>query len=694
MNPRPVVKPRIVTAIASALLGVTISHAGVTLMGDTNPTNVGSINSSTNLILGQNSTGSILVNGGSSISTANGFLGYNNGANGQATITGAGSGWYNDMSIRIAREENSTGALTVSDGATLTSLNIFLDNDINSTASLTLSGDSTVINSNALHLGQYGNGTFRVLNGAEATTLTLASAGLMPDATYTIEVTGADSQWTTGEIRLGDSGSGSLLVSQGGYVFSTKADIMGLQQTATTDITIDGIGSQWRVVNDFKTTAGQTNIDITAGGSLITGNAHFAFERENPTTVLVSGPGSSWFSSGMIQNDHGTVRIEDGASVTCDVYDVSHNSTFVSSVITGPGSVLEALTHLGVGSSKNAHLLLEDGAQMASGSATIGGSNGQTSAITITGDSTTWTSFGPIVVGFESGDSTLNIDDGARLEALANITVAQFFDSEGTISINGGTLDMNAGNVVFGAGTHGFIFLDGRLENVRHFGSNLVQQGGTLQIGDAGATGETHIEASYQLGVNGRVELDLAGPTLENFDLLTLDQPATLAGSLQLSLLDDYVPEYLEPHRVVTNLHEITGIFNSVDGVEVTLTKYLAVTYDESNVYVTAALPGDTNLDGDVNFSDLLSVAQNYGNDGVSWVNGDFNGSGHIDFPDLLLAAQNYGMSVISGDALHLDANLHARFQGDWQMALNSVPEPGAMSLLLVASLVLRRRAR
>src|SRR5688572_4340808 len=97
MSSLSVAKPRIATAIASVLLGVSISQAAVTLNGDTNPTSSGSINSSTNLILGQNSTGSILVNGGSSIQTANGFLGYNANANGSATVTGSGSGWYNNF---------------------------------------------------------------------------------------------------------------------------------------------------------------------------------------------------------------------------------------------------------------------------------------------------------------------------------------------------------------------------------------------------------------------------------------------------------------------------------------------------------------------------------------------------------------------------------------------------------------------
>lgn len=84
--------------------------------------------------------------------------------------------------------------------------------------------------------------------------------------------------------------------------------------------------------------------------------------------------------------------------------------------------------------------------------------------------------------------------------------------------------------------------------------------------------------------------------------------------------------------------------------------------------------PGDANLDGQVAFDDLLTLAQNYGlSHGATWAQGDFNGSGAINFNDLLLLAQNYGPSPATA---------------------SPVPESVSAGLLLVAAPILRRRRR
>ena len=57
--------------------------------------------------------------------------------------------------------------------------------------------------------------------------------------------------------------------------------------------------------------------------------------------------------------------------------------------------------------------------------------------------------------------------------------------------------------------------------------------------------------------------------------------------------------------------------------------------------------PGDANGDGVVNFSDLLILAQHYGNTaGMTPAAGDFTGDGAVTFADLLVLAQNYGRSA------------------------------------------------
>lgn len=90
--------------------------------------------------------------------------------------------------------------------------------------------------------------------------------------------------------------------------------------------------------------------------------------------------------------------------------------------------------------------------------------------------------------------------------------------------------------------------------------------------------------------------------------------------------------------------------------------------YDNLLLEGDAAVPGDVNGDGLVNFQDLLTLAQNYGQQGTV-VDGDVNRDGRIDFADLLILAQNFGTGS--------------------NPALRSVPEPAALGLLIAVAVSL-----
>lgn len=99
------------------------------------------------------------------------------------------------------------------------------------------------------------------------------------------------------------------------------------------------------------------------------------------------------------------------------------------------------------------------------------------------------------------------------------------------------------------------------------------------------------------------------------------------------------------------------------------------------NLLARIALGGDANLDGSVNFDDLLLLAANYNApSSTAWSTGDFDRSGTTDFDDLLLLAANYNTSAPAGA---------------WAFSQASVPEP---TTLLVATLAtagtLSRRRR
>ena len=90
--------------------------------------------------------------------------------------------------------------------------------------------------------------------------------------------------------------------------------------------------------------------------------------------------------------------------------------------------------------------------------------------------------------------------------------------------------------------------------------------------------------------------------------------------------------------------------------------------------YPRVVVPGDANLDGSVNFSDLVVLAANYGSKTGQWTTGDFNGDGTVDFRDLVALAANYG----------------SPFGADPQSA--QVPEPAVVAALGGLSILLWRR--
>lgn len=57
----------------------------------------------------------------------------------------------------------------------------------------------------------------------------------------------------------------------------------------------------------------------------------------------------------------------------------------------------------------------------------------------------------------------------------------------------------------------------------------------------------------------------------------------------------------------------------------------------------------DSNLDGTINFADLVAVAQHYGQGSATWAGGDFNFDNTVSFADLVAVAQRYGQSLPAG---------------------------------------------
>lgn len=168
-----------------------------------------------------------------------------------------------------------------------------------------------------------------------------------------------------------------------------------------------------------------------------------------------------------------------------------------------------------------------------------------------------------------------------------------------------------------------------------------------------------------------------------------LDDGGVFLVSSGVSILDDVQiasPVSGAPATLVySGAHGLAG--GGLDAVRVALGNQLAsagsqaiwddmlLSQDDPFVALPSDItPGDADLDGDVDLSDLGALATRYGTSaGAYWHDGDFDLDGDVDLADLGVLATNYGQGA-------------ARAFADFQ-AMN-VPEPSAIASLLGMSAV------
>jgi len=149
--------------------------------------------------------------------------------------------------------------------------------------------------------------------------------------------------------------------------------------------------------------------------------------------------------------------------------------------------------------------------------------------------------------------------------------------------------------------------------------------------------------------------------------------------------------------------------------MQITPTKYWAVTYGANSVYATAALPGDADLNGVINFDDYSRIDFGFNNLLPGWANGDFDGNGAINFDDYALIDVNFNlqagsmmaaMNWLNGDdrspgnasqpGVRSVIGHFEQFGSSYAQAFlstNAVPEPsGALAVIGLVAVGARRR--
>ena len=122
---------------------------------------------------------------------------------------------------------------------------------------------------------------------------------------------------------------------------------------------------------------------------------------------------------------------------------------------------------------------------------------------------------------------------------------------------------------------------------------------------------------------------------------------------------------------------DVTGTAKYFDGFYGVTAPQLVITMPE---------PGDANLDGRVDVSDLAILAANYRKHVTGgWTQADFNNDGVVDVQDLAILAANYRYGVASDVVPAYDGLDAAAIELLSLAGVTAVPEPGTLIMLAAA---------
>lgn len=267
--------------------------------------------------------------------------------------------------------------------------------------------------------------------------------------------------------------------------------------------------------------------------------------------------------------------------------------------------------------------------------------------------------FGPAKIDVVAGHHSISVP--VRFADDVALSVAAGASIEMTHTLDGA----NRLLVKTGAGT-------ARVAQLRRAGLDL--QAGTVQIVGASTGSSTSGTSSVlSLAIAAGAVLDLSN------NALAIDYSGSSAGALA-----GQIRQYLLEGRLIgSDPGDASLAVGYADNAILQRSMLNDLPIDSSTLILELCLKGDTNLDGTVDFADLLSLAQHYSlPSGAIWTQGDSNYDGAVDFGDLLSLAQNYSRSVTGS------------FESDWTMAKSLAPEPASAGVVALLAAVRRSRSR
>jgi len=444
--------PPVIALVAGLVLLPIPGRAAVEISGSVTPdeltfwTGGGDADATARLGNGNNTTGTVTINGGSTVTLYDTEVGNHSNGTGTVTVSGAGS-TYNSRFLRIG--EHGTGTVTIQKGATYSGFSVFVAEHLDSTGTfiVTGTGSSATVQASFEVGGQNRDAEVTVSNGGLLSTSTSYILGANQVGKQSIvTVTGAGSRWeNSGRIYLGYSYKGELVIADGGVVSALSAHF-GESVTTTThgSLTVAGADSALLLTGDLVFNLDTKNtIHISDGGRVEAGGVFRATGSNSPDSF--NADSGVWLDGGKLTAEamlvsrgqlHGQGTIETGGLIGSgytELLDFNGSKTATANLTDNGDNLLLKVTPSGSGNLGVDHLLVRNGAKIGSQDGVVGYDAAADSTATVTGAGSEWTIAQNLNVG-RFGNGTLEVADGGKVTAGNNL----YITSQGTVNLQVG----------------------------------------------------------------------------------------------------------------------------------------------------------------------------------------------------------------------------------------------------------------
>jgi T5SS/PEP-CTERM-associated repeat protein/autotransporter-associated beta strand protein len=323
--------------------------------------------------------------------------------------------------------QNGSGTLT------LTGANTYSGGTAVNTGTLEVDGGSISHGSADIVVGEQAGdtGALTISNGGTVSNDT-SRLGAASGSSGAVTVNGAGSSWTSnGPLFIGNAGTGRLTIAAGGTVTSVGGGL-GNSATGTGEVTVSGAGSTWDhgstlTIGNF----GSGVLDIEAGGMVsAAGNVNVGFNNNGTGTLTLADGGTMTANAGA-----GPVRLASNATASASLNIGAGGAAGILNAATVEGGAGAAT--LNFNHSDADHFFTTDG--------TVGGTSvlitGSTSLHHLGAGTTTLTGT-HTYTGATTIDDGLLVVNGSIADSSATINAGGTLGGSGTagsVAVNGGT---------------------------------------------------------------------------------------------------------------------------------------------------------------------------------------------------------------------------------------------------------------